>query len=516
MAFWDHIERVGDYVRDFAQSRRGELVTEVASRSTSQEMALLIGLLPDPDPVLRKRGEGVEVLDELLGDGHLTSVIQTRKGGTLSKEFQWQPGHVGEAEATSDAIALRDALVADLEDISRQVPLQDIRAQILDAPYYGLTPIELMWRPEGGRLRLTELRPLPARWFGFDEKNQPRFLSMNNPWEGEVLPPGKFVFARHFPTYDNPYGLRLLSRCFWPIAFKRGGMKFWITFAERYGFPFLVGKAPNGAKKEQREEILAQLAKMVQDAVAVVTHGTELEILEATGTRADVHERLKKAMDAEISKVIMGETLTTELGDVGSYAASQTHADVLSAYQDADERLEATTWNQIAWWYAQINAAGVPAPVFSCKEEEDIQKDRAERDKSLKETGVRFTKTYFQRIYNLKEDDFDLVEAAAPPDPAVIDPAKPAFAEPGRPPSPHQMAIDDLVLEQVQAGGLLTLPQAERIIEAVKASVSYEDLLDHLGEAFESTEAGEFERVLQQAMLAADLYGQWATVEDRK
>lgn len=511
MSLWGTIERVGSYVRDFAQSRRGELVAEVASRATSQEFATLIGLLPDPDPVLRKRGEGVEVLDELLGDAHLTSVIQTRKGGTLAKEFHWQPGQVGEAEPTAEAIRLRDALVADLEAISRRVPLQDIRAQILDAPYYGLTPIELIWRPDGGLLRLADLRPLPPRWFGFDGENQPRFLSANNPWEGELLSPGKFVFARHFPTYDNPYGLRLLSRCFWPIAFKRGGMKFWVTFAERYGFPFLVGKAPNGAKKEQREEILAQLARMVQDAVAVVTAGTELEILEASGTRADVHERLKMAMDAEISKVIMGETLTAELGETGAYAASQTHENILSGYQDGDERLEATTWNQIGWWYAQINAAGVPAPVFHHHEEEDIQKDRAERDKTLNETGVRFTKTYFQRIYGLQEDDFDL----APPAPALPDPGKSAFAEPGRQPSPHQGAIDDLVLEQVQAGGLLARDQAEKIVEAVKASVSYEDLLDRLGETFGDL-GGEFDRVLDQAMLAADLFGQWATREERR
>jgi phage gp29-like protein len=102
--------------------------------------------------------------------------------------------------------------------------------------------VEILWASGDSSLRIADLIGKPVRWFGFDTDNHPRFRSAGNPWLGEELPFGKFVFARHFPTYDNPYGLRLLSRCFWPAAFKKGGIKFWVTLAEKYGMPFMLGK----------------------------------------------------------------------------------------------------------------------------------------------------------------------------------------------------------------------------------------------------------------------------------
>lgn len=36
--------------------------------------------------------------------------------------------------------------------------------------------------------------------------------------------------------------------CFWPVAFKKGGMKFWLRFAEKFGSPWVIGKHPRGRK----------------------------------------------------------------------------------------------------------------------------------------------------------------------------------------------------------------------------------------------------------------------------
>ena len=53
---------------------------------------------------------------------------------------------------------------------------------------------------------------------------------------------------------------------------------------------------------------------------------------------------------------------------------------------------------------------GPPAPEFVFFEEENLQKERAERDEILNRQGVRFTDKYFQRVYNLDEGDFQLAE----------------------------------------------------------------------------------------------------------
>lgn len=344
------------------------LVLEIATRARSWDPSVYLGLLPDPDPVLKKRGGGVSALESLLADAHLVGVIQTRKLGTLKKQWRFEPGRVPGGQTPPETKQACLDLTADLSDMD----LYSVLSALLDAPYFGFTPVEIIWEPGPERLRIKNLRALPQRWFGFDAENRARFLSKDNPWQGEDLPPCKFILARHFPTYDNPYGLRLLSRCFWPVTFKRGGLKFWVTFAERYGMPLLIGKYRPGAPDSEQQDMLTKLSNMVQDAVAVIPEGNSVDLVGGAGNRGgEVYERLKTAMDAEMSKVIMGQTLTAEVADKGTYAASKTHERVLDAYQEADARLVETAMNQVARIYAQLNTPGAPAPRFRFHEEDE-------------------------------------------------------------------------------------------------------------------------------------------------
>ena len=44
-------------------------------------------------------------------------------------------------------------------------------------------------------------------------------------------------------------------------------------------------------------------------------------------------------MNSEISKAVLGQTLTTEIGSTGSYAAANTHMAVRQDIIDADKNL---------------------------------------------------------------------------------------------------------------------------------------------------------------------------------
>ena len=395
---------------EFGESGLKSLGREIATRASAWDFSGMIGLLPDPDLILTKRGDSAEVLEGLIADGHLLSVIQTRKLGTLKREFRWTPGG-GEDKPVPAAKQLCEQLTEDLQ----RVPMYDLVASLLEVPLYGMVPVEILWRPNRGQARIVGLRALPNRWFGFDDKNAPRFRSRANMFDGEELPWGKFVLGRHFPSYDNPYGLRLLSRCLWPVAFKKGGIKFWVTFTEKYGMPFLLGKYRPGATPDEQQLMLSSLTRMVQDAVAVVPDGNVVEMLNKAGTAessGNQFERLVEAMNAEISKIIMGQTLTAEIGDKGSYGASKTHENVLDDYRQADQALVKSVMDQIAEIYRDVNAPGAPAPVFTWFETEDPQQDFAERDKALTEGGrVRLTKSYYMRRYGFEEDDIEVALA---------------------------------------------------------------------------------------------------------
>lgn len=395
----------------FQEARNlSSLKQEIASRSAAYDFTELIGLLPDPDPVLAKRGDGVEILESLTADPHLISVMQSRKLGVLKQEFKWTPGVGEDDKPTSQS----EALCADLKRDLARIGMRDLISSILDAPYYGMTPVELTFEPVQGRLKLRKLEAKPVRWFGFDAENEPRFKSMENEEEGEKLPWGKFVFARHFPTYDNPYGLRLLSRCFWPITFKKGGLKFWVTFMEKYGMPFLLGHYAKGTTPDEQQAMLDKLEKMVNSAVAVVPDGDRIEMLGGSGKTGGgymVFDKMRQAMDAEISKVIQGQTLTTETGNQGSYSLGKVHAQTLTAYQESDRLLTKTTLDEIARIYSLVNTDNVPPPVCTFFEAEDPQKDFADRDRQLEENGrFKLKKSYYIRRYGFQDDDFELLE----------------------------------------------------------------------------------------------------------
>ncbi|GHT57988.1 hypothetical protein AGMMS50233_11290 [Endomicrobiia bacterium] len=120
------------------------------------------------------------------------------------------------------------------------------------------------------------------------------------------------------------------------------------------------------------------------------------------------------AGQAEISKAVLGQTLTTEVGDVGSYAAASAHNLVREDLASADRRRISAAFNRLAQVYTFYNFGGeVIPPLFQFVKDEDLQTGRAERDTKLYGMGWRPKKTYISREYSIPEDDFDLQEDTA-------------------------------------------------------------------------------------------------------
>lgn len=510
---------------DFASAQdRAALTEELATRRNAGggfDLGAALGWLPDPDPVLRKRGDTVHVLEDLMADDEVIQAIQSRKLKTLNRrDYRFAPGAANGEEPTKQAERLCDDLVRDFEQLDMDVLISGI----LDAPYFGMTPIELTFAPDGGRLRLVAADPKPVEWFAFDDSNT---LVFRGEFFAQAQPvhPFKFVIARHFPTYKNPYGLRLLSRCLWPVAFKRGGIEFWCRFMEKFGQPWMLGTARPSATQPEIGRMAADLAAMVQDAVAVVPSGAKIEAVEFSAKGGSQHLEFITHWDKAINKVIKGQTLTSDVGDGHSNAATQTHYQLLGDFSDADARLVETAMNNIAWVYGQVNAAAEFAPLFGYVEPEDYDA-RAKLDGQLKNLGVQFKKTYFVRTYGLAEEEFEL-SGSAPVDvegqTGLVDQAGQAepdggatggkdFADPAKNgPDAHQQALDAFVVS--------SLPEAvsrnEKFVAEVKATLraaeSWEDmqllLAELLGKTMDEDQQAAF---MGDVLTNADLFGRYA------
>lgn len=374
------------------------LSDEIATRQRSLNFYSLCNILPDPDIVLRKQGKDIKIYRELLCDPHVTACVQSRKAGVLSLEWEIARG------------INKDKNIELLSNLLKKLDIYKLINDILDSVLWGFQPIEVIWEKSGNLILPTELKAKPTDWFCYDADNNLRFKTKQN-YFGELLPPKKFLCPQYNASYDNPYGDRILSKVFWQVVFKKGGLKFWTIFTEKYGMPHIIGKHPRGASQEETNALADMLERMVQDAIAVIPDDSSVELKEANkSSSAEIYEKLIDKMNAEISKAIIGQTLTTEIGNTGSYAASNTHFQVRQDIIDSDKRLVEKTINQLLRWIYELNFSTEIVPEFELYEEEDIDLDLAQRDKTLSESGVKFTKKYFIKNYGLDEEDFDITQ----------------------------------------------------------------------------------------------------------
>lgn len=471
------------------------LSEEIATRKRSLNYySLAMSYLPDPDIVLKKQGKDMKVYKELLCDSHVFACVQSRKAGVLSLE--WEINRGLDKDETAEKV---------IETI-KKLDIYKLINDILDATLFGFQPIEIIWGRVDNLILPIELKAKPSEWFCFDDENQLKFRTKEH-YFGEKLPPKKFLCPQSNPSYENPYGERTLSRVFWPVTFKKGGLKFWIIFTEKYGIPHLIGKHPRGASEEETDRLAGLLEQMVQDAIAVIPDDSSVEIQEANkSSSAEIFEKLMDKMNAEISKAILGQTLTTEVGSTGSYAASNTHFAVRQDIIDADKKMVEKTINQLIQWIYEINFSNKDVPVFEMFEVEDIDLGLAQRDKILSETGVKFTKDYFIKNYGLEEEDFDIRED--------IIPATPQFSQFKEEPEPEgQVQVDDL-FKFLSETELDKQSQAmlSPLLALFESCDNFEDARELLTDS--NLQTKQLQQSIQKAMFLCELQGRKDGLDD--
>ncbi len=456
------------------------IAEEIAVRKRSIDFYTLGMYLPNPDHVLKKQGKDITIYNELLSDAHVGACEDSRKSGVKSLEWEIDRGKAKSRQAKL------------IEDCFNGLNLEHIMGEILNAPLFGYQVLEVVWEKVGNYILPKDVVGKPQEWFVFSEENELRFRTKDN-YNGEPLPERKFLLARHKPTYKNPYGFPVLSRCFWPVTFKRGGLKFWVIFTEKYGMPFLVGKHPRGTTKEETDKLADMLEAMIQDAIAVIPDDASVEIQEAggKGSSAQIYRDLIDTCNSEISKAILGQTLTTQQSDVGSYALGTVHFEVRKDIIDSDKKLVQQTMNQLIQWIYELNFSAGDRPVFSLYEEEEVDKALAERDEILSRQGVKFSKEYYQREYGFEDGDIEV-----DPQPSITQ-----FAESDI--SSDQRDIENLI-DNILSETSINLTPLHEIIDSAE---SYEDLQKKIKNAYGKINLKEFREILERALFLAELKG---------
>lgn len=476
-----------------------QLAKEVATRNVA-EFVTGLDYLPNPDTILKNNGGNIKVYREMI-DAHLDAVKNKRFASITSRAW------------TIDGSKGDQKKAKFVEEYLWNIDLRNVISQMLEAIGFGYAVHEIVWntvQTDLGTLILpTAIKDRKQEWFKFDSDS--KLLLQTNDGSRREMPERKFLVTRNRPTTANPYGNAVYSRCFWPLAFKKGGLKFWMLFVEKYGMPKAIGKVPPTATEKEQQNFLKMLAGLVRDAVAVIPQTGSVELLEAGAANANPHKAIVDWADQAISKAWLGETLTTEqTSSGGTQAMATVHNDVRADLALDDAAMIESSINQLIRWIYEINWPNEKEiPWMNIILPEDLQEARLNRDIKLTQLGVKFNAQYITDIYGIDEKYFEMTE---------VQPQGGMFAE-GPEKKGKVRSTSHELRKQVNAFTEHLEDECEKvdilapIRELVENAKSLEEVRDKLIGCYAEMPMEKIAEEMEQAFLAADLAGRFSILK---
>lgn len=250
-----------------------------------------------------------DLYTDILLDAHLSSVIDKRKNAVLSSSVEFQRN--GKPDDAINEQILSPWFYRCVSDI-------------LDARFWGFSLLQFYKNNEWIDYDLVPRKHVePIRRLILSRQTDIQGIS----WDefSDLL----------FVGRDADLGL-LAKAAPW-VIYKRNTTADWAQFSEVFGMP--IQEYIYDTDDEDARERALQDANSI-GSLATFIHGkdTELQLREAgnkTGS-ADVYERLVERCNSEISKLILGNTLTTESSDNGTQALGTVHKKVEESVAKAD------------------------------------------------------------------------------------------------------------------------------------------------------------------------------------
>lgn len=234
----------------------------------------------------------------------------------------------------------------------------------------------------------------------------------NSELSQKILPYGKWVLLTNGGTSYNPIGKMMAERLINPWFFKCTGWDLWIDFAKKFANGFIHAKIED---TDQSDKVKKRLMEYGKSGIIVTDKSTDI-ILNQPSRDSSLYDLLNSRSISAINRVILGETLTSDVDGGGSYSAAKIHNGVREDKTWSDISLIEKGLNEIIRQIGDVNGfpeEALPKAVISWDPGFNIE--QAERDSRLSALGVKFKKEYFEKTYGLNPDDFDIKEETVSP-----------------------------------------------------------------------------------------------------
>lgn len=360
----------------------------------------------DTGDVLRQ----MELFEEIEEkDPHLFSQLQTRKNAVTGLDFEIIP--FGDEPRDKE---IADFVAEQLESIES---FEEVETDLLDAIGKGFAVSEIMWGYNGAHVAVHEIKSRYQKRFFWDSLDDSFKVRTLEAPEGILLPENKFIVHKYKARSGHPSRAGILRVVAWMYLFKNYDIKDWVSFAEIYGLPLRLGKYQPGASEADKLALMQALVQIGADAAGIIPDGTTIDFIttEKSGS-IDLYERFARYCDEQISKAILGQTLTSDSGG-GSYAQSKTHNDVRHDLVVADcKALASTLRRDLIRPLCLFNFGEdkrIPRIRFDCEESEDLMQTANILGLLIEKTGLRVPVSYLYKKFSIPEPEGD-EEIAAP------------------------------------------------------------------------------------------------------
>ena len=451
-----------------------------------------------------------EMMEEL--DLHYAGTLQTRKLQVSQLPIVIEP-------ASDNAEDVRDADL--VMEFFRGRRISDELQGILDAVGKGFSVMEIIWDMSERQWMPERLEYRLPRWFDFDQVGGRRLMLRDEAggWAPLAHTPYKYITGTIQAKSGLPIRGGLARLVAWAWLFKNYTLKDWVRFVEAYGQPLRVGKFGPSASQEDKDILFKAVANIAADAAAIIPEGMMIEFVDAIKQqgRSEVYKDLLHYLDSQVSIMVLGQTLTTQPGESGSYSLGQVHNEVRKDIEQSDaDRLAEILERDLVAPMVTLNHGPrrrYPRVVIRRNEPTDT-KLLTDSLQTLVPMGLRVRSDEVRSLLNLTvpEEGDDVLTAPAqpagndeeegPPARTALTRSDPVRADPVDVLSPLERALDAIDAQDWEE---LAKPLLSPILD--KALSDPAGLMSDLAGLYPSLDSDALEAQLEQVVFVAESWG---------
>ncbi len=310
---------------------------------------------------------------------------------------------------------------------------------MLDGIGKGLSVLELDWQYRMGAMLPRELTWRTQRWFTFD-RNDGETLLLREGVSGIPLPAQKFIVHRHKSKSGLTIRSGIARVALWAWMFKAFTTKDWAIFTQNYGQPIRIGKYGRGATEPEKDVLWRAVSGIAGDCAAIIPREMLIEFHEvgSKSSSTDMYERRADWLDRQVSKLVLGQTTTTDAVS-GGHAVSQEHRLVQEDIERDDAGMVTATLNQqlVPHIIAFNFGPQEKYPHLRVGRPDEVPlKEFADAFSKLAPLGLTAEESYLRERMGIPAPKADAVLVGgrtAAPAPDSADPAKPASSKQEKP-----------------------------------------------------------------------------------